>query len=208
MTIVDLLHHHEKGITDGKVLLIKHAATSGFYKYLAQEHNVHVIKHMDGDLETIKENVHYHFFKGGKGFKKLHVFINGLNPDIILVHGFQNPLHLISLKIKTKAKIVLQYHGGQQSTRLQQMLHTIADRFIDGYFFTGKKQAEPFIRKGMIKSYAKVHEIMEGSTSFGRSIKTRQGIYCKWAAKKYSCGLATSTITRILLLFWMALMSY
>lgn len=168
MTIVDLLHHHEKGIADGDALLKKHAATSGFYQYLARENKVHVIKYMDSDLETVKENVHYHFFKGGEGFRKHYQLINSLRPNIIVVHGFQHPLETIRLKIRTKARIILQYHGGPMPSMLYQILHGLADRFIDGYFFTGKEQAVPFIKRGMIRSYDKVHEVMEGSTSFKR----------------------------------------
>jgi glycosyltransferase involved in cell wall biosynthesis len=184
MTIVDLLYYHEKGIDDGELLLKKHAATSGFHQYLAEENTVHVIKHMNSNFETTRQNVHYRFFKGRKGFWKLHRFIDSLKPDIIVVHGFHHPLRVIFLKIKTRARIVLQYHGGQQTNRLQQVIHAMADRFIDAYFFTGKKQAAPFIRKGMISSYEKVHEIMEGSNSFKKINKSAARLALQMGSEK------------------------
>lgn len=173
MVIVDLLYHCEKDIQNADDLLKKHAATSGYFEYLPKQNTIHVIKHMNANYKAIQQNLHYHFFKGDANQQILNKFIKKLKPDIVIVHGFQNPFWLLLLKLNTTGKLVLQYHGGQQPNLVQLFFQIITDKFISAYFFVEKSQATPFIENRMISSYKKVYEIMEGSNSFKKIDKNK-----------------------------------
>src|SRR5271170_282058 len=98
MRIVDVLYSHELGLDSYKLLLEKHAAAIGHHSLLAEKTELHVIRHFNGMADIKIGNVNYHFFRGSASKFwlpfRLHRYINKLDPDIIIAHGFFNPLQL------------------------------------------------------------------------------------------------------------------
>lgn len=94
-------------------------------------------------------------------------FIKSLQPDYILAHGFGYVHYLVFLKlIVPKTKIVLQCNGyASKPIGYKKWIYKIGDKFIDGYLFTGVKNADEWIYSGIFKK-TKIHSIMEGSTNF------------------------------------------
>lgn len=99
---------------------------------------------------------------------RLMFLVRKLEPQIVLMHGMIRPANIILVKIilGNKAKIIVQNHADRPAQSLRVILQKMADVFISGYLFVSEKQAEPWIKSGVIGNRSKVHEVMEGSTSF------------------------------------------
>jgi glycosyltransferase involved in cell wall biosynthesis len=170
MLIADILYSRELNVYDPETLLKKHSAATGHHLFLAEKTTLHIIRHFNGSGEIKKGKASYHFFKGAASrfwlpFRQ-HRFVNRLKPDVIIVHGFFNPLQLLLLICQTNAKIILQYHSGGQPGRITGSLQKLANRYISDYIFTSAAQAVPFVESGFIPSSSHIHEIMEGSNNF------------------------------------------
>jgi glycosyltransferase involved in cell wall biosynthesis len=102
--------------------------------------------------------------------------------SVIVVHGFIFPVQVLALRVLAgvKTKIVVRHHAEQPYTnRIKRALQRLAYRRADAFTFVSRAQAQPFIDAGIVKG-EKVHEIMEGSTTFTQGDKlyarTRLGI--------------------------------
>ncbi len=110
---------------------------------------------------------------------KLHKRVASIDPDYILIHGLRYGLYSYFLKRKLKNNpiIMVQAHGYANAPKgLKKYLYKWIDASIDGYIFTGKKNAEDWVANGIFKE-EKVIESMEGSTHFSSkdlTIKTPQ----------------------------------
>jgi glycosyltransferase involved in cell wall biosynthesis len=101
----------------------------------------------------------------------MHRCTKQLKPDIIIVHGFSNPIQLLLLSMQTTARIVIQYNGGGVPGGISGRLQRLTRYFIQHYAFTNREQAVPFLKKGMISANANIYEVLEGSTDKKRSSK-------------------------------------
>jgi glycosyltransferase involved in cell wall biosynthesis len=122
----------------------------------------------DGDFE----GVHFKFVKyGGSGLLpsyKIHRLARSLNPDVVLVHGFHNPLQVIQLhfQLATKTKIIVQNHAEKPAIGLKKIAQQLADRYVNAYLFASKAMGLEWVDKGNLKSPEKIHEVMELSSIF------------------------------------------
>ncbi|MDT7833049.1 glycosyltransferase family 4 protein [Flavobacteriaceae bacterium S356] len=97
-----------------------------------------------------------------------HAQVAGIAPDYILIHGLRYGLYSFFLrkKLKDDSIIIVQAHGFAASPKgFKKYLYRWADSFIDGYIFTGKKNAQDWVANDIFGE-DKIFECMEGSTDF------------------------------------------
>jgi glycosyltransferase involved in cell wall biosynthesis len=175
--IADLIFQPEMMFDDYHQLMALQAPNSGHFQHLAQHSHLHVIRLINLKKTVVMNGVIYHFFKG-KASKtwlpfKLIQFTRRLKPDLIILHGFSNPLQVLLLVIQTRVPVVIQYHGGGVPRGLRGRLQKIIRYFVKHYIFTAKAQGDSFIREGLMTPTSRIHEILEGST-YKRGIEKQQ----------------------------------
>jgi len=172
MKFVDLLLYSEEEIGDFERLYTKHKSNLGYLENLPDNFNVLVIQHADFAAEVKRGRVSYRIVKAknDKWALPLRLFrqIKSDNPDVILVHSmiFAWQIFFLGLFKDPKTKILVQNHAEKPGGRLRQLLEKLAARYIDGFLFVNKMQANPWKRLGIITDEKKVFEVMEGSTYF------------------------------------------
>lgn len=135
----------------------------------AETMSVHLIQH-EGTLN--RTSVEYHFLKTnafGVWFPfRVHSYVKGLRPDIIIVHGLIYPWQILWLRFQLgeRVKIFAQHHAERPLKFYKARLQVLADKMITGYFFTALPMAQLWIDAGQIRDSRKVHEAMEVSSSF------------------------------------------
>jgi glycosyltransferase involved in cell wall biosynthesis len=98
--------------------------------------------------------------------------VRGLRPDVVHVDGLVFPMVVRHLrwKLPRKAAILVQDHGGfhQQSRSFRTWRGRAFYRFglaaADGFLFTARQQAVPWMQAGIIANGGAVHEVVESST--------------------------------------------
>lgn len=171
-TLVDLTYYsfpdeHPDGI------ISKCNSTIGFLEKLGTVFTTHFVVRSEKGFPTIgHKSLKIHFQKG-KTLKKWYFpfrfnrYIQSLNPDYIVVHGFGSAHYLIFLKlICPKTKIMLQCNGFAAKPKgFSKWVYKVSNRFIDGYLFTGIENAKQWYDSTTI-SKNKIIEVMEGSVDF------------------------------------------
>lgn len=111
------------------------------------------------------------FFKGRNGF--FHIpfsmlrYIRQEQPAIVMVHGFLFPLQVLALRyyMPAGAKLIVQHHAEQPfKNPVKRWLQRKAYARADGYLFSSKALAAPFIEQGIISDSQKITELPESST--------------------------------------------
>jgi glycosyltransferase involved in cell wall biosynthesis len=176
LRIVDLSYFYASETKDYKQLIKRYESGSDHLSILARLHDLSVIRHLDQNTHEKIGDVNYFFFRGSS-FKawlpfRLHNFVNKLNPEIILLHGFHNPLQILLLHFQTSAIAVIQDHGGGIPSGVTGLLQSLVKYFVKNYFFTSKEQALAFVQRGLIRKQSRIFEIMEGSTHKKRILKS------------------------------------
>jgi glycosyltransferase involved in cell wall biosynthesis len=144
----------------------------GYIDFIRQHHTVTFIAFINGEGEKILDSVKYLFFKGYKSLfftpLKMLRYVKKEEADVILVQGLANPFQVICLRLMVgkKPAIIVQHHGEQPLKGTRKMLQKLADRYINGYLFTSKGNAQFWIDEGMISTQAKCYEVLEASTFF------------------------------------------
>lgn len=129
-----------------------------------------------GKMETeLKQNQVTHVFKQGAPIQKwqipfsFHRSIQNINPDYILVHGMGYTLFaaILKLRLGSEKHVLVQSNGFSKPSKniLKRKLFSLASRYIDGFLFTGKTNAQHWT-KAKVFSKDKVFEVMEGATPF------------------------------------------
>lgn len=171
-TLVDLTYYSFSEANPHDIIS-KCQSTIGFLEKLSVKFKVHFAVRSKKEFASLNlHSVQQHFFKGKILEKwqipfRFHMYIQSLQPDYILVHGFGSAHYLIFLKMMCpKAKILLQSNGFSPMPKgLKKFAYTISDNFIDGYLFTGVENAKAWY-ESKIFNRSKVFEVMEGSTHF------------------------------------------
>ena len=139
--------------------------------YLKQYYSVVSILHADNCSQITSEK--YKCFSGSGLFwwlpNQTHDFLNTDKPDIVLVQGFVFPVQvlLLRLTIGPKAVIILQYHGERPFRNpVKRWLQKLANKYIDGYFFTSAESAMEWREAGIIRDEHKCYEVLGSSTEF------------------------------------------
>ena len=170
--LVDLNYHSHSKITDPEEVLEIQNASIGFVEFIKERLSIHLIKHMDFEVERNINGVRYSFFKSKNKFWyipfKTHRFIKKQKPNIVLIQGLVFPLQLIALKFQLgkRTKIIVQHHGEKPFTGIRKMFQKIASRYVSYYLFTSVQNAEEFIKNEIISGKNKCIEILEASTFY------------------------------------------
>lgn len=167
LSLIDLVYYSHNEFDSPEQVLKKHAPSLCYIDYLKDKINVEVIRHMNKETSITKNNVVYRFFKRKNNSWQIpfqtHRYIRKKKSDIILTHGLIFPLQVIFLKMAVgkKTKIIVQHHGERVVHSKRKLLQRIADKYVDGYLFTSKEIAQPWIESKIIANQNKVFEVLE-----------------------------------------------
>ena len=164
----------------------KYHANIQYLNFIPKNTNILSIYRSDFSFEKITGQIKHKIFKNKPLFRfqipiRIHQYIKNLKPDFVLIHGLGYALFAFVLKrfVVKNAKIMIQVHGFAPAPKgIKKAIFKLVDRYIDGYFFTGKGNATSWI-DNQIFSKEKVFTCMEGSTnfSFNENITKKQNSY-------------------------------
>jgi glycosyltransferase involved in cell wall biosynthesis len=172
MRIIHLSYARVQEYTDPKAWLSKLSFFSVLLKEMARYAEVKSIHLINCSQVLRQSEVEYHFLKKSKWEifipVRIHHYLKGLDPDIVVVHGLVFPLQVLFLRsqLRKKVKLVMIHHAERPLRYHRRVLQKFADRFIDAYFFNSVEVAEAWVKLRLITRLSKVHEVMIGSSVF------------------------------------------
>lgn len=164
----NVIYNVGKTLLSEAELLQLQSPSHGHFSYLNEKLNLHVYRVTTTTNSKLIDGIQFHFFKG-KTSKfwlaiHLHLHLRRLKPDVVMVHGFSNPIQLFCLWLLVRSKIIIHYNGGGTPGGLTSQLQKMARFFVKHFAFTSKEQTKDFITKKFIHPRATIYEIPEGST--------------------------------------------
>lgn len=180
MVFIDLLLYSEENVLSLDELLKKHASNLNYFKFLPADFSCKVVQHAGFSGLAKMNGVTYEIIKAKNNRWAvpfgLFYRLRKEKPDVILFHSMVYALQIIFLKliVGKRTRIIVQNHAEKPWWGAKAVIQRIAGNFISAYFFASAEQAEPWIRKKIIKDRHKVHAVMEGSTLFTRKPQHRQ----------------------------------
>jgi glycosyltransferase involved in cell wall biosynthesis len=136
--------------------------------------SVTVVQAFTHDAELTRDGVHYRFRATGgprsQRIGSMHAAILACNPDVVHVNGLDVPLQAWRLRrrLAPSSALVVPDHGTLPPA-VRSPLATVRRALmspVDGFLFTARAQARPWLDAGFIGHAALVHEVLEASTSF------------------------------------------
>lgn len=150
-------------------LLRAHSPNLGYFEHFPAGWNCLLVKFAQSAWNGGQPGYQYHCFKGSPNKFWIPIRANRLvaraNPDVVLVHGLIFPQQVLALRLllPKRCRIMVQHHAERPGGGVLQRLQRLADKYIDGYLFSTKALATPWIERGIIQE-EKVFEVMEGSS--------------------------------------------
>jgi glycosyltransferase involved in cell wall biosynthesis len=150
---------------------------TGILENLGKTHTVTAIEHIDYAGELRHNGVRYLFLplknKVSRFPFRKHKLIKNLAPEVIFINGFIFPwqIILLGLQLGQKTRIIILHRAEKPFGGYKAILQRIADKFISAYFFTSYESGETWIRKRIIESDKKLHEIIQSSSIFFPAFK-------------------------------------
>jgi glycosyltransferase involved in cell wall biosynthesis len=147
-------------------------AYTGILEALAKNNLVISIEQIDYEGEYKKDGVEYLFKRFSKNELRfplrLHQFIKGQKPDVVVIQSLHFPLQVIQLRLLLgrEVKIIVQNHAEKPFTGLKKHAQRLADKCIDAYLFASYEMGAEWVEKGNIASIRKINEVMEVSSVF------------------------------------------
>jgi len=145
---------------------------TGTLEELSLSAKVHSFHHI-GYRGLVEQNgVQYHFTNLSQWNLlfpfALHKTIRVLNPDAIIIQGFQSPFQslLLRLSLGKKVQLWIQHHADQPHRFHKKYFQILLDKFIIGYFFTSRELAAVWIKSQQISKVKKIVEVMECSSVY------------------------------------------
>lgn len=172
MKIVSTSYVNTPEYTDPEKWLDRISFYTGLLEELANQYQVESIEQINYNGKLERNKVVYHFlnFRKKKLYFpfKLHSYIRNLNPDIVFVNGFIFPFQVIQLRktLGQRVKIIVLHRAERPFSGVRRYLQKMADKAVDAYLFVSAEFGDEWIRKGIIKSKEKIHEVIQASSSF------------------------------------------
>lgn len=96
----------------------------------------------------------------------MHRTVFDLQPDVVHVNGLLFPIHAIALRrrLAEGCALVAQHHGESPPMGAARFLRRLGLRSFDGFFFTCRELAEPWLDGRLICGEQSVWEVLEGSS--------------------------------------------
>ncbi len=165
----NVIYNFGKTLLSEEELLQLQSPSHGHFSYLNETLHLHVYRVTTTTNSKLVNGIQFHFFKGKTSkfwlATKLHLHLRKLKPDVVMVHGFSNPIQLFCLWLLVRSKIIIHYNGGGTPGGLKGQLQKWARFFVKYFVFTSKEQTKDFITKRFIHPQATIYEIPEGSTN-------------------------------------------
>ena len=145
---------------------------TGVFDELAKDHEVISIERINYEGVYRQNSVLYYFLRLKRKVilfpVRMHRFIKGLSPDVVLVHGFIFPLQIIQLRraLGKKTKIIVQNHAERPLPGIRNFFQRLADRYTSAYLFTSAEMGKEWVERKIISSEKKIAEVMEVSSHF------------------------------------------
>ena len=172
MRIVSTSYVNTKSYDDPNKWLGRISFYTGLLEELGKQHHIDSIEQINYSGKLIRNRVTYHFldFKKQKLYfpNRLHRYIKNLNPDVVLVNGFVFPLQIIQLRkaLGKAIKVIVLHRAEKPFTGLKYYLQKIADRSVDAYLFVSNEFGQEWLKKGIVESKEKIHEVIQSSSAF------------------------------------------
>jgi glycosyltransferase involved in cell wall biosynthesis len=174
------------GERDPDAMLAGAHAMTGWAEALvaAGARSVSVVQRFSRDLVVRRGGVDYHLVSDGGPSDPRPWFWGGrfvqavarLGADVVHVDGLQFPALVRHLRWRApRAALVAQDHGGfgggsaRFRSRRGRALYRLGLGAADGFLFTARAQAAPWLEAGIIADAHRVHEIPEASSDLGSS---------------------------------------
>jgi glycosyltransferase involved in cell wall biosynthesis len=174
------------GQRDAEAMLDGAHAMTGWAEALvaAGARTVSVVQRFSRDLLVRRRGVDYHLVSDGGPSDPRPWFWGGrfveavarLRANVVHVDGLQFPMMVRHLRWRSpRAALVAQDHGGfgggsaRFRSRRGRALYRLGLGAADGFLFTARAQAAPWLEAGIIADARRVHEIPEASTDLGSS---------------------------------------
>jgi len=176
--LIEINYHSHHKLDDPQLVIQKHEPANLFANELVNKTDVSFIKHMNYEGELVKNAIHYYFLKRSNSVfqipRKTHQLAKKIQPDLVLVQGFIFPLQVIFLRKKLgKKPVILVQHRGESPAGKKKFFQKMADKFIDGYLFAAKGNAEPWLKAGIIRNTDRCFEMPSSSTLFRKQDKEK-----------------------------------
>ena len=178
--LIDVSYHASYLENTAEEYLARARTNIGYAEHLVKTYEILFVFHTGIKTELIQNGIRYIFRKKTRNNRwlmpwSLNWKLKKEQPDVVLVHSIMY-IHfavLLKLFIGSKSKVYIQNHaekvpGSWWKRKLIQNL----DPYIDGYLFTSKALAAPWLKKRLFSDQSKVFEIMEGSTDFNPEISS------------------------------------
>ncbi len=173
MKFIDLhLNPDEKDYTVEEVFK-KYSSNINYVYALKPGIEALFVQHAAEAADFVKEGVR---FLVKKGFRKsrwqtflfLFLELRQFKPKVILLHGMVYPVQIILAKIVfgRHTKLIIQHHAEKPYSGFWGLMQKVAGYCVSAFLVVSKKQAAPWIQKGIIASESLVYEVMEGSNGF------------------------------------------
>lgn len=172
MTIVSTGYSYTPAYSDPHQWLNKTAFYNGILATLGTEHSTHSIERINYRGMIVHNHVQYSFFQKRENNllfnHRIHRYIHSLQPDLVLINGFNDPLSLIRLrrKLHKTAKLVVIHRGDQPAKGYKRWLQRVAAGMVDRFIFTDAGQAGQWIEEGFFSS-SKIWEVLPCSSTLG-----------------------------------------
>jgi glycosyltransferase involved in cell wall biosynthesis len=182
---------YERDFQDSHSLLARYHSLAGWAESLAEAGagRVAVVQRFWKDDFVRRGRVDYHFVADGKGpyppssfsGERVVRVVDTLGVNIVGVEGFGFPLVVRRLRwtLGRRASIFIRDHGGfhAESAIFRSWRRRAFYRFgldvADGFLFTAREQATPWLRSGIITATHAVHELPEASTDLPSKLIAR-----------------------------------
>lgn len=145
---------------------------TGIVTQMARTHDVASIHCIDYEGVVTHGGAHYHFLKVSRWHRlfafKINRCVKTLRPDVVIIHGLHFSWQLLCLRLMlgSGVRYFMQHHAERPVRYHKRLLARWADRFVEGYFFSSAALGKMWQDAGVIKNPAKVHEVMEVSSTF------------------------------------------
>jgi glycosyltransferase involved in cell wall biosynthesis len=172
MKFVFVSHNYSPDIASPEAWFERIRIYAGALACLSKEHSVTRIERINYEGSCLHDGIRYLFTGYGPGKLyfpwRLHRLVRDLSPDIVVVHGLHYPLQVIQLRLRLgpRVKIIAQNHAEKPFRGIKKYWQLLADHFVDAYFFASRGMGEDWVRKGNLRSIAKIREVMEVSSVF------------------------------------------
>ena len=171
LTVVNYVF--DPALTSPELLLHRYDALTDWCRAVARRGmRVRLVQAFSSDAAFTTDNVEWVFrtvaSSSSHRIAHLHDAVLSHAPDVVHVNGLETVAQTWRLRrvLPEATALVVQHHGGTApQSRLSTFVKGAFMGDIDGYLFTSRQQAAPWIATGLIPDDA-VQEVLEASTSF------------------------------------------